>query len=70
MPRIGGTGHLWMNGLYESVCIIVVFPVIVYLGASGSVDSESEKRIYRFLGDLSYPLYMTHYTLVYFMWRG
>lgn len=66
MPRIGGAEHLWMNGAYESFCIIVIFPVIVYLGASGIVHGKAEERICKFLGDLSYPLYMTHYTLVYF----
>jgi len=66
MPRIGGTEHLWMNGVYESFCIIIIFPIIVYLGASGIVHGQTEGRICKFLGDLSYPLYMTHYTLVYF----
>ncbi|CAG5074808.1 hypothetical protein DYBT9623_05496 [Dyadobacter sp. CECT 9623] len=66
MPRIGGAANLWMNGLYEAFCIIIVFPLIVYIGASGVVQSKMEERICRLLGDLSYPLYMTHYVLVYF----
>lgn len=66
MPRIGGAEYLWMNGLYESVCIIFIFPAVVYLGASGTVQNRTEKRICKFLGDISYPLYITHYTLVYF----
>ncbi|MBO0948870.1 acyltransferase family protein [Fibrella forsythiae] len=66
MPRIGGKDHLWLNGLYEAFCIIVLFPLIVYIGASGVVRSETEDKICRFLGNLSYPLYMTHYVLVYF----
>lgn len=66
MPRIGGADHLWMNGLYESICIIVIFPIIVLTGAGGVVNSESGRKVCKFLGDLSYPLYMTHYTLVYF----
>jgi len=66
MPRIGGADHLWMNGIYESVCILVVFPLTVYLGASGEVHSEIERRICKFLGDISYPLYLVHYPLVYF----
>lgn len=66
MPRIGGEGHLWLNGLYEALCIIVVFPIIVYLGAGGVTHNPTETRICKFLGDLSYPLYMTHYVLVYF----
>ena len=66
MPRIGGEAHLWMNGLYEAFCIIIVFPLIVYLGASGVVYNQKETKLCQFLGDLSYPLYMTHYVLVYF----
>ena len=66
MPRIGGASHLWMNGLYEAFCIIVVFPLIVYIGASGVVHGQTEDKICQFLGNLSYPLYMTHYVLVYF----
>ncbi|MDN5285287.1 MAG: acyltransferase [Mucilaginibacter sp.] len=66
MPRIGGADHLWMNGIYESVCTIIVFPLIVYLGASGEVHTQTESRICRFLGDISYPLYLVHYPLVYF----
>lgn len=66
MPRIGGADHLWMNGMYEAVCIILVFPLIVYMGASGVIHSETERRICKFLGDISYPLYLVHYPLVYF----
>ncbi|MET0242432.1 MAG: acyltransferase [Flavitalea sp.] len=66
MPRIGGADHLWANGLYEAFCIIVVFPLIVYIGASGVVNVNIEQKVCKFLGDLSYPLYMTHYVLVYF----
>lgn len=66
MPRIGGAEHLWMNGLYESICILFFFPLIVYLGASGIVHSTAEGKLCRFLGDVSYPLYLVHYPLVYF----
>ncbi|MBE9462201.1 acyltransferase family protein [Dyadobacter subterraneus] len=66
MPRIGGAQHLWMNGLYEAFCIIIVFPLIVYIGASGVVHHQTENKLCQYLGNLSYPLYMTHYVLVYF----
>ncbi|MDQ1089049.1 acyltransferase [Siphonobacter sp. SORGH_AS_1065] len=66
MPRIGGAEHLWLNGMYESVCIIFIFPLIVYLGASGVVHTKMEYRLCKFLGDISYPLYLVHYPLVYF----
>ncbi|MAZ27560.1 MAG: acyltransferase [Cytophagaceae bacterium] len=66
MPRLGGEENLWLNGLFEAFCIIILFPLIVYMGASGAVHTKSELNICKFLGDLSYPLYMTHYVLVYF----
>ncbi|RZJ73194.1 acyltransferase [Flavobacterium sp.] len=64
-PRIGGTENLWVNGLYEAICILALFPLIVYLGASGEIRSSVGKRICKFTGDISYPLYITHYPLVY-----
>ena len=66
MPRVGGENQLWMNGLYEAFCITIIFPIIVYIGASGVARGETEEKICKFLGDISYPLYMTHYVLVYF----
>lgn len=65
MPRIGGAEHLWMNGLYDSLCAVIVFPVIVYLGASEKKVGPFMSRICKFLGDLSYPLYMVHYPFIY-----
>ena len=41
VPRIGGSEHLWMNGLYDAFCAIVLFPLIVYIGASGRTDRKS-----------------------------
>jgi peptidoglycan/LPS O-acetylase OafA/YrhL len=65
LPRFGSAHHLWQNGLYDAVCILLVFPVIVAAGA-GSAESEGQmQRVCRFLGELSYPLYITHYPLIY-----
>ncbi|MBC6989442.1 acyltransferase family protein [Hymenobacter sp. BT491] len=65
MPRIGGADRLWLNGLYESFSIIFVFPLIVFLGASGAVKSNFSARVCKFFGDISYPIYITHYPLIY-----
>ena len=65
IPRIGGSEHLWMNGLYESFIIIFFFPLIVFLGASGEVKSKYASRICKFFGDISYPIYITHYPIIY-----
>lgn len=65
MPRIGGPETTWMNGIYESFCIIVVFPLIVYCGASGRLPEGRTAKWFDFLGALSYPLYITHYAFIY-----
>jgi peptidoglycan/LPS O-acetylase OafA/YrhL len=65
MPRFGGTDHLWQNGIYESIAIIIIFPTIVFLGASGNITEQFANRICKFLGDISYPIYITHYPLIY-----
>ncbi|WP_263382479.1 acyltransferase family protein [Granulicella arctica] len=65
LPRFGGPEHLWMNGLYEAVCIIVVFPIIVAIGAGQRDAGAISNRLCRFFGDISYPLYITHYPLIY-----
>ncbi|MGV3604414.1 MAG: acyltransferase family protein [Dyadobacter fermentans] len=65
IPRVGGSDQLWLNGLYDSVCVIVIFPLLVRMGASAQVTGETTTRICRFLGDISYPLYMVHYPFIY-----
>ena len=65
MPRIGGEEHFWMNGLYEACCILFLFPVIVSMGAGGKVTGKRSTAICKFLGDISYPVYMIHYPFMY-----
>ena len=67
MPRVGGSNpdNYWMNGLYESICIIAVFPLIVLAGASSTVSGRRSIKVCKWLGDISYPLYVTHYPIVY-----
>ncbi|MBR11004.1 MAG: acyltransferase [Rickettsiales bacterium] len=64
MPRFGTPETEWINGVYEASIILLVFPIIIYIGASGSVSGQLS-RLNKFLGDISYPIYITHYTLVY-----
>lgn len=65
LPRFGGTERLWLNGLYEAAVIILLFPLIVAIGAGEKDVDGPSVRIARFFGDLSYPLYITHYPLIY-----
>ena len=64
-PRIGGADHIWANGIYEALCVLLVFPLVVCLGASGQTTDALSTRICNFLGDISYPLYIVHYPFIY-----
>ena len=70
VPFIEGGSPFCLNGVFESVCIILVFPVLVWLAASGRTTDRNSTRICRFLGDISFPLYIVHYPLMYvfYMW--
>ncbi|TCN59799.1 acyltransferase [Flavobacterium circumlabens] len=65
LPRFGNESSLWMNGIYESVCIIVLFPIIVAIGAGGEIKNAFSLKICKLLGAISYPVYITHYPLIY-----
>ncbi len=65
MPRIGGSEHLWMNGLYDSIIVIFAFPLIVFLAASGKIENRFSSKVCKFFGDISYPIYITHYPIIY-----
>ena len=70
VPYIHSDGALSLNGVFEAACIIAVFPLLVWYAASGKTTDEASTRICRFLGDISYPLYIVHYPLMYafYMW--
>ena len=50
--------------LIEPLIVIFYFPLLVSLGAGATLSSKYNK-INKLSGDISYPLYMTHYP---FMW--
>jgi len=70
MPRVGGHDNLWMNGLYDSLSVIFVFPLIVYLGASGEVKEISPPTSVIFLA--AFPTLFISYTIPSFIciWHG
>lgn len=65
MPRLGGTDNMWMNGGYEALSILVLFPLIVMAGAGSNVTGRRSVALCKFFGEISYPLYITHFQLVY-----
>lgn len=70
VPYVGGSGAVWMNGLYDTLCVVVLFPLLVWLGASGKATDRATAGVCRFLGDISYPVYVIHYPFMYlfFVW--
>lgn len=64
-PYAGSDAHPWTDGLYNAVAIIVVFPLIVAMGAGSSTTDRRSSAVCDFLGRLSYPLYITHYPWIY-----
>ena len=71
MPRVGLGATDWTNGLYEALCVLVVFPVVLMIGSGSNKLGRRELGLCRWLGRISYPLYITHYPLIYmaFKWR-
>ena len=65
VPYIPGKSPVCWNGVYEAVCIMIVFPVLLWLGASDRTAGKRQTAMFRLLGDLSYPLYIVHYPLFY-----
>lgn len=54
----------WTNGLYEAACILLLFPLIICTGAGSSLPGVGAKAVNKFLGEISYPLYVTHFPFV------
>lgn len=55
--------HFSFNGIFEACVVIFYFPLIVSLGAGSSLNQKTIS-LCKFSGDISYPLYMTHYSII------
>ena len=65
VPYIEGQAVVSLNGLYESVCIFLLFPALVWIGASGKTTDRRSTLVCKFSGDISFPLYAVHYPVMY-----
>ena len=61
VPYLAPIKDINFNGIYEEICITIIFPIILIIGAS----SKKKPKISTILGDLSYPLYIIHYPIMY-----
>lgn len=65
VPHLGTESAPWLNGIYDSFCTLAAFPFIVWMGASGVASHKASAGICKFLGDISYPVYLVHYPFMY-----
>ncbi|WP_242921391.1 acyltransferase family protein [Pontibacter liquoris] len=55
--------HFKWNWIAEALVVLLYFPLLVALGAGASL-SPGLKKLCVFSGSISYPLYMTHYAVI------
>lgn len=65
IPHIGGDTRPWLNGVYCAIAILFVFPAVVAAGAGSPLTGKKTTAVCKFLGRISYPLYITHYPMIY-----
>lgn len=65
VPNITGELPVSANGLFEVACIALLFPAILWIGASGVTTDLFSTGLCRFLGDISFPVYIIHYPFMY-----
>lgn len=65
IPFIPGLEPVCYNGIFEMACIALVFPALVWLGASGTTTDRFSSGVCKFLGDISFPVYIIHYPFYY-----
>ena len=62
--------QIWINSAFDVIFVLLVSPILILIGAVSKVRGIPQK-ICKFLGDLSYPFYITHFpmTYVFMKWR-
>lgn len=65
VPYLEKVAGVNLNGVFEALCIIALFPVLVWFAASGSTTDKLSTRVCNWLGDISFPLYIVHYPFMY-----
>ncbi len=70
IPYVGTETAPWADGIYNSLAILILFPLVVAMGAGSEVSGPKSSKVCKFLGEISYPLYITHYPLIYLQMAG
>lgn len=65
-PYITPDGDISMlNATYDLLCTFIILPAIVWIGANGVTTDRFSTAVCENLGNLSYPVYIVHYPLMY-----
>ena len=65
MPNITGKSAITYNGIFEILTITLIVPILIGLGASGKTTDNLTARVSKFLGNISFSVYIVHYPLMY-----
>ncbi len=65
LPCLGPADKPWIDGAYNAVVILLLFPLVVSMGAGSKVTGAKSVAVCKWLGEISYPLYITHYPFLY-----
>lgn len=52
-----------MNGLFEALSVLLVFPLMIAVAAGSTVSKQSE-ALCKYIGQISYPIYILHYPFI------
>lgn len=64
-PYVGGRTYPLLDGIFDAVCVLLIFPLVILIGAGSKLVGEKSNKLCKLLGEISYPLYISHYPLVY-----
>ncbi len=64
-PYVWGPEPSVLNGVYDTLCTLFLFPALVYIGASGNTTDVFSTKLCEFLGRISYPVYIVQYPVMY-----
>lgn len=65
MPRMCAWDEFMPEASFNAVSVLLLFPLIVVLGARSIVAGKYSSAICKWLGEISFPLYITHYPFLY-----
>ncbi len=70
VDNVGGYAHPRLDGVYNLFCTLILFPIVVSMGAGGTLTGRHTPALCHFMGRISYALYLVHYPFVYlfFTW--